>query len=413
MIERHQQLKQAAPRATEERRQILRRFVELDREAALGAMASSVAHGINTPLMQVFSDVAAGRDRAWRLQRDARSCVERGDFEALLTELKALLHSFDQVRADVLEVASSTRNIGVFAQARSRAQVVRDPTNLLQAAIDLAENGIRHRARFSSELCELPPMRGSEEQLGHLFFSALMGSMNAVPETGAANHIIAVRARVDGAFGVLEIEDTGAERKLPETDEEALAAFLEARSPTEVAMAVCRTLVDDLHGQLRLDAMPRGQRIQLRLALSTSTAPESHETPTQPLTAPGASPRGRVLVIDDEPNLLSLVCQILRLDHEVEGTIDPTEALARVEAGERYDVILCDLMMPAMSGVDLYQAIHRFAPHVASRMVFLTAGAFSEKARSFLERSAVPYLEKPIEPDVLRAEVSARVAAVH
>lgn len=122
--------------------------------------------------------------------------------------------------------------------------------------------------------------------------------------------------------------------------------------------------------------------------------------------------RGRVLVVDDEPVLLMLVCQILRLDHEVDGTTDPRDAFARVERGERYDVILCDLMMPTMSGADLHARIARIAPHVARKMVFLTAGAFTEKARTFLASGEVSWFEKPIEPDRLRKIIRDRVAAV-
>lgn len=410
MMDHHPTTDRPSALARRERARILRRFVALDREAALGAMAASVAHSINTPLMQVYSDVAQGRDRARRLQRDARGCVERGEVNELLARLKEVQHAFDQLRADVLEVASSTRNVGVFAQARSKSEGVSNPTHLLQVAIDLAENGIRHRARFSSALCELPALRGSEEQLGHLFFASLMASMNAVPENGAANHMISVRARVEGERVVVEVEDTGGHRHVPVDDDDALDAFLLERSPTEVALAVCRALVSDVGGEMELAPLDRGYRLQLSLWTVSASAPVATFEVTAEVEAPPPR-RGRVLVIDDEPTLLGLVCQILRLDHEVEGTVDPLEALARVEAGERYDVILCDLMMPEMSGVDLFHAIQRFAPHVASRMVFLTAGAFSEKARSFLERGAAPYLEKPIEPDALRAAVSARVAA--
>lgn len=411
MMDHHPTTDRSSAMLRGERARILRRFVALDREAALGAMAASVAHSINTPLMQVYSDIAQGRERTRRLQRDARGCVERGEADELLTRLKEVQHAFDQLRADVLEVASSTRNVGVFAQARSKSQTVSHPTNLLQVAIDLAENGIRHRARFSSALCELPALRGSEEQLGHLFFSSLMASMNAVPENGAANHMISVRARVEGERVVVEVEDTGGLRHVPVDDDEALDAFLLERSPTEVALAVCRALMSDLEGELELAPLDRGCRLQLHLRTAAAEASLDASSADAEVEAPPAR-RGRVLVIDDEPTLLGLVCQVLRLDHEVEGTVDPHEALARVESGERYDVILCDLMMPAMNGVDLFYAIQRFAPHVASRMVFLTAGAFSEKARSFLERGVAPYLEKPIEPDALRAEVSARVAAV-
>jgi CheY-like chemotaxis protein len=129
------------------------------------------------------------------------------------------------------------------------------------------------------------------------------------------------------------------------------------------------------------------------------------------VAAPGHN-RGRILVVDDDRAFLDMTCRILRLDHEVVGTHDPGEALGRIERGERFDLILCDLMMPTMSGVDLHAAIARFAPHVARRMVFLTAGAFTEKTRAFLASGEVVWLDKLCEPDHLRDVVREHVSDV-
>lgn len=123
--------------------------------------------------------------------------------------------------------------------------------------------------------------------------------------------------------------------------------------------------------------------------------------------------RGRVLVVDDEPVLLMLMCQILRFDHEVDGTSDPRDAFARVERGERYDVILCDLVMPGMTGMELHGRIRDSWPDVAEKMIFLTAGAFTEEAGRFLDSGEVVWFEKPIDPDRLRAFIATRVAALH
>lgn len=394
-----------------ERARILRRFIALHRETVLGVMAASVAHAINTPLMQVYGGVTEGRERARRLRRELRACVERGDADALLEQVAALASALDHVHHDLRHVAIASRNIGLFAAARSPAPSVALPTELLQLCLDLMENEIRHRARFASEMCELPSLRGSEEALGHLFIAALTASLHAVPEGGAANHTIAVRARAEPQWVTVDFEDTGGERHLPVDDEEVFVALLGARSQTQVALAVCRARVGELAGEVELLRLARGYRLRLRLPTTPPTderAPAGGEADDAAKEPPR---RGRVLVIDDEPNLLSLVCQILRLDHEVEGTTDPREALGRLEAGERYDLILCDLMMPDMSGTELYLAVQRFAPHVAARMVFLTAGALGERAQAFLQRGGVSWLSKPLEPEVLRAEVRARVSA--
>ena len=119
--------------------------------------------------------------------------------------------------------------------------------------------------------------------------------------------------------------------------------------------------------------------------------------------------RGRVLVVDDEPVLMMLMCQILRFDHEVDGTSDPRDAFARVERGERYDVILCDLMMPAMTGMELHAHVARIDVAQAERMVFLTGGAFTAEGRAFLDDVANVQIAKPFAPAELRALVAARI----
>jgi CheY-like chemotaxis protein len=85
---------------------------------------------------------------------------------------------------------------------------------------------------------------------------------------------------------------------------------------------------------------------------------------------------------------------------------DAQEALARLVKGDRYDVILCDLMMPVMTGMDLYAEIVRLSPNVVGRLVFMTGGAFTPRARAFVESVANPCLEKPIDTSKLRSIIA-------
>jgi CheY-like chemotaxis protein len=78
-------------------------------------------------------------------------------------------------------------------------------------------------------------------------------------------------------------------------------------------------------------------------------------------------------------------------------------ALALIEDGEKFDAVLCDLMMPEMGGMDLFAALERVAPELASRVVFLTGGAFTERAAEFLANVKNPTLDKPFAVDDLRA----------
>jgi CheY-like chemotaxis protein len=85
------------------------------------------------------------------------------------------------------------------------------------------------------------------------------------------------------------------------------------------------------------------------------------------------------------------------------------EALQRIGAGDRYDVILCDLMMPQMTGMDLHAELCRSEPEQAGRMIFLTGGAFTPESRAFLDKNANQRIEKPFDVRHLRALINDRI----
>jgi CheY-like chemotaxis protein len=111
---------------------------------------------------------------------------------------------------------------------------------------------------------------------------------------------------------------------------------------------------------------------------------------------------GRLLVIDDEPMILGALRRSLSTEYNVTCVGDGRKALERLRAGERYELILCDLMMPEMTGMDLFAELEKVAPEQASRMVFVSGGAFTPRAREFLERIPNARVEKPIDLQNLR-----------
>jgi CheY-like chemotaxis protein len=112
--------------------------------------------------------------------------------------------------------------------------------------------------------------------------------------------------------------------------------------------------------------------------------------------------RGRVLVVDDEALLVKLFVRVLSTDHDLAGETDPRAAVARIAAGERFDVIFCDLLMPKMSGIALHAEIERIDAEQARRIVFLTGDLSAPQAREFFARVSNLRLQKPIIPSTLR-----------
>jgi len=120
-------------------------------------------------------------------------------------------------------------------------------------------------------------------------------------------------------------------------------------------------------------------------------------------------PSGYVLVVDDEPHVARSIALVLSSEHEVVLAQDATDALSRIARGERYDVILCDVVMPLLSGAELYFRIREIAAPEAARIVFITGGACLPEVRRFLDSVPNVCLEKPFDPDALRSFVSRRV----
>lgn len=98
-------------------------------------------------------------------------------------------------------------------------------------------------------------------------------------------------------------------------------------------------------------------------------------------------------------------------EHDVTVINDGRIALERLRKGDRFDVILCDLMMPELTGADLHAALRELSPELADQMIFITGGAFSPASQQFLERITNLCFEKPCNLEELRSAVRRRVAA--
>jgi CheY-like chemotaxis protein len=117
-----------------------------------------------------------------------------------------------------------------------------------------------------------------------------------------------------------------------------------------------------------------------------------------------------VLIVDDDP-LVANALRFMLEDHEVTVTTVPLKALVRLLAGERYDVILCDVSMPGMTGVELHERLRVAVPEQAARIIFVTGGA-APSTMAALERLPNVCLQKPVDPVGLRALVWRRVQGI-
>jgi CheY-like chemotaxis protein len=126
-----------------------------------------------------------------------------------------------------------------------------------------------------------------------------------------------------------------------------------------------------------------------------------------------AARSGRVLVIDDEAAVGRTIQRLLGDRHEVVVVTSGAQAMELFEAGSEFDVILCDMSMPEMTGIEVHERVVARRPELADRMVFMTGGSFNARTREFFETSAPARLDKPFDLEALRSLVRDRIAKVH
>jgi signal transduction histidine kinase len=391
------ELREAGLRA--ERKRMEEQLLISDRMASVGTLAAGVAHEINNPLAALIANLE------FSLEELAK--VEQAN--ARVSEVKAPL---EDAREAADRVRLIVRDLKVFS--RSGDEERRGPVDVqrvLESSLRMAWNEIRHRARLEKSYGEVPPAWGNESRLGQVFLNLFVNAAQALPAGRTDENEIRVSTRLEGNKVVVEIADTGSgipADVLPHIFDPFFTTK-PAGVGTGLGLAICHRIVTGLGGSITVDSKV-GHGTVFRVTLPI-TQERGTDPALVPFTAPGARGRGRILVIDDEPMINSILRRMLGRDHEVASCSSVREALDRLKAGQQFDVILCDLMMPEMTGMDLHAELLRTFPSLAERLVFMTGGAFTPAAREFLDRVPNARVEKPFEVQSLRTLIQSLLAS--
>jgi PAS domain S-box-containing protein len=391
-----------------ERNKLQSQLMVSDRMASIGTLAAGVAHEINNPLAAVVAnlDFIAESMRADEAHGPSPAARDAG---WLSNEIRVPISDAQEAAHRMRFVV---RDLKVFSHASGDAPVGPvDVEALMDASLRMADNEIRHRARVIRQFGGVPYVQARAERLGQVFLNLLVNAAQALPDGHAEHNEIRVATRLDGSRVIIEVSDSGP--GIPPTIIvrvfDAFFTTKPAGSGTGLGLSISHRIVTDLGGELTVKSeLGKGTTFRVALPVAATLDPAT-ETPTG--AAEPAKLRGRILLVDDEAFLLRITMRVLGKDHEVVSTLSATEALSLISAGERFDLILCDLMMPQMTGMDLHRELSRLVPEQARRMIFLTGGAFTPAAQAFLAEAAVEYIEKPFDSTNLRAIVQRHLRA--
>ena len=171
---------------------------------------------------------------------------------------------------------------------------------------------------------------------------------------------------------------------------------------TGLGLSICRQIVADLEGTMEARSeLGAGTTIRLELPSARSLRAQAPASAAED----GGGARGRILVVDDEPVIRSAVRRMLAPEHDVVGISSVREAVERAQTGERYDAVLCDFVMPELTGMDLLAEFAAISESLARRVIFMTGGSYFPGAAEFLEGIENPKVEKPFDAAALRSAI--------
>jgi PAS domain S-box-containing protein len=387
----------AVHRDISERRAMQAQLMVASRMASVGTLAAGVAHEINNPLAFINANLV------WLHEQLGARRSALGDHG--FAELDAVVN---ETRAGIERIGTIVQDLKTFSRVETEETAVAvDVRKALAFATQMADLELRKHARVVTEFEDVPPVLGSEGRLGQVFLNLLLNAAQAIPEAGSNE--IRIRCRRQDQAVLVEISDTGRGIS-PELQARIFDPFFTTRPLGEGAglgLAVCHGIVRGLGGQITVRSqVGRGSTFTVSLpALPTEGSA------AVPIRTENGKADVRVLVVDDEPFICSAIQRLLRRDHAVTTATSAREALTLLSGGQRFDVILSDLMMPEMSGEELLTTLRELAPEQARRVVIMTGGAFTPRSEEFLHSLELPHLTKPLTLEGLRAAIQKALEA--
>ncbi len=371
-------------------RDLYHQLLQAEKLASLGQTISGIAHELNNPLATILT-------WAERLShRQADDQTRRG---------------LDVILSEADRSARIVRNLLTFARKRHTTRAMVDINQVVQETLTLRayEQRVTNINVIPALAAGLPQVFADPHQLQQVLLNLVINAEQAMLSAHGHGTLV-VRTWHDGTSDqvVLEVNDDG-----PGIPEEARTKIFdpffttkEVGKGTGLGLTVAYAIVQEHGGRIWIGTPEReGGGASFFVALPTGDASAVRAPQPPPEEIAKDLPRGApVLLVEDEPALAQAVADGLTdAGFSVDHASDGEQALARVEA-RTYDLIVCDLKMPRVDGMQFYRAIAATKPALARRVIFVTGDVVGAEAERFLEDTGCRWLAKPFRlADLLRA----------
>lgn len=384
-----------------------------DRLASMGMLAAGVAHEINNPLSYILYNLESLVDdfdqyatESAKLHHALAKEIGQPRLVELLgsslsvfepTAIADIQLRFNDALAGTRKIKDIARGLGSFSRVEKDQLAPIDLRGAIESAINIAFNEIKYRAQIVKDLGATARILGSDGRLSQVFLNLLINAAHSIPDGDVDSNRICVRTWNEGDWVVAQVEDTGC--GIPSEHLERIFDPFFTTKPAGIGsglgLNIVRNIITGYGGTIEVSStVGKGTMFVVRLPMATTW--QIAPAPGPATERPAPSIRGRVLVVDDECAIRSVLRRVLR-GHEVVEADSGEQARELLAEDQAFDVILCDMMMPRVSGIDLHKWLAEQHPRLARKVIFLTGGAFTQSARAYLEQVENMSIEKPFD----------------
>lgn len=404
-------------RANEEIRTAQRWLVNLEKMATIGRFAAGVAHEVNNPMAFVLENLSHLQACTAHIVPALRSYLD-GDRPGpgAVAQIEQILGDLNELIQDTIDgavrVSDTMRQLHSFSNVTDQEAEWTNLHELIDASIMMVNSQIRYRARLERYYYDVPRVLCVPNGISQVVVNLLVNAIHAFEDGDRDHNVITVRTRpVEGGVAI-EVRDTGC--GIPH---QHLGRILEPFFTTKprgkgtgLGLSISAGVVEQHGGSLEVESeVGRGTLMRVVLPVRGTLRESTRSTGAR---GPGEGLRRlRILLVDDEVYFLRAMRRSLGRQHDVllaEGALDALEKLATDSA---VDLVLSDLMMPDLDGVELHRRIEQTYPELARRVVFMSGGVFEERIRSYIKQAELPVLDKPFRQDEFERVVANLLSA--
>ena len=402
LLAERSQIESALARVSENQEQL----VQVEKMASIGLLTAGIAHEINNPLAFLLPN--------FELIEGWLECTRQGKTSARVPTLEDLGKLVAECRGGLDRIARLVRQLRVFAHPGRQNLGPVDVDALVRSVVGLVERELSGRAEvtvYSSQDCIA---RGNEDHLRQVLLNLLINSSQSISAEGGGRIEVVVDQK-DGEI-TIRVIDNGC-GIAPENLRRVFDPFFTTKAVgcgTGLGLSISRDLVKKMDGSITLESqLGRGTVVSVTVRKwreePNQEAVEPLRTPTPELIAPNVGQRLSIIIIEDETALLQPLRRMLSDRHDVLTFSDPRAGMRCLIEREPPDVIICDINMPGVGGVELYREVTRVRPFLARRFMFLTGGVSEEATALIGDERRI--LEKPVHREDLIAAIEAIAAA--